>query len=324
MDHYRAILEVLKWMHPSDILQGPYFVTKKWVEACNSDELWSEFLPAGSISQDKPLKQLYFLSFTHFLFVALPDKLLNFDLTTHEWQEKPLSRRIAVDTNCTMTLAGLDYVLVLGLNLNTENTIRVQISTGRVETAPLMTPNRRWMGTISCYGRTYAFCGCTSEATQYCNAIGHKSIEWTKLVKAGQKRYSFNPCEKGGLIYLLGGNSAKVPGEVFSVALGTFSPLPYTLQVASCVTVVQEDAAFVITKGKLTQKELASGSSRVIAKLSPSLVGDVYSGFSPIIHAGNAYFLHRVFARVVEISLTTGQWQGYWYPGEHTHYRTKK
>jgi len=180
------------------------------------------------------------------------------------------------------------------------------------------------MGPISYRGRTFAFCGYTSEATQYCNVIGHRSIEWTKLGKAGQKRYNFNPCEKADSIYLLGGNSQKVPGEVYDVGRGTFSPLPYSLQIAYCVTVVEGESAFIVTKGKLTKKELASGSSRLIAKLSPSLVADVYSGFTPIIYEGKAYFLQRVFARVVEISLATGQWQGHWYPGERTHYRRKK
>lgn len=324
MNQYRAVLEVLKWMHPSDILNGPYYVTKRWVEACNSSELWAEFLPTGTIIQDISPKLMYFQLFTNQLFVVLADRLLSFDVTTHIWSEKHLSRQLPVEIRAGITLAGLDYVLVLSLNSRTENNVRIRISTGEVESLPLMTPDRCAMGVISCYGRTYAFCGITSSPTQYCNMFTHKSLEWTKLQKAEQKRYHFNPCEHAKLIYLLGGNSEKVPAETYNTLIGTFTSLPYSLKIATCVSFICEGNGVVVTKSKLTERKLASGNISRTVKLFPSLVSDVYTGFSPIIHSGNAYFLQRTFARVVEVSLDTGKWQGHWYPGERTHYRSKK
>ena len=323
MDHFRPVIEVIKWANPRDILTNLCMINRRWQEACDSEELWRDLLPPGSDPQGTSSKLYYSHNFTTSVFVVLPDKLLRCFIGPGTWSEKSLSRHIAIQTNVSATRMSADYLLVIGAKSAKANTFRVNIHSGEVEVLPLLSPHRGWIGVITIERTTYAFGGEDSTGPlQNCNCFAHATMTWTSMHKAGQKRSRFTPCSHANLIYLLGG--AGTPGETYDRVSNRFNPLSYSLQYESTISIVHNNQLIVLSPDEVFTKPVGSSKSGQTAHLKKTLYGDVSSGYDPLVCGGHLFFLQREFARVVKFDFSSNTWTSYTYQGEKTHYCLKR
>lgn len=323
MDHFRPVIEVIKWANPRDILTHLSIINRHWLEVCDSEELWRDLLPPGTDPQGTPSKIYYSHNFTTSVFVVLRSKLLRFYVGPGTWSEKSLSRRIAIQTNVSVTRMSGDYLLVIVAKSAKANTFRVNINSGEVEVLPVLSPNRGWIGVITIERITYAFCGENSTGKlQNCNSFAHAMMTWTNMHKAGQKRSRFTPCAHANLIYLLGG--ASTPEETYDRVADRFNPLSYSLQYESAISIVHNNELIVISPDEVFTKPAGSAKSGKTTNLKKTLFGDVSSGYDPLVCGEQFFFLQREFSRVVKFDLSSNRWTSYGYQGEKTHYCLKR
>ena len=319
MDNYRAIIEVLKFADPADVLRQACCVHSKWNEVCASRELWHLYLPEETDLGSEHPKLVYHRRFTRSVFIVLSTKLLRFYIDSKTWSDLSLSKPVEIDYMSSVTRPELDFLFVCGAMSRRENTFKVGVRSGEVRLLSALNPHRTAMGILTHEGAVYAFNGKKGpESCSNCNKFDVKREIWVQLQFSQEKRSFFNPCLYRGQAYLVGGTSEMAPCEVYNLNLNSFAPISVEIAFPNAVSVISGSNLLAISNKKVATIKLSPkiSAKKTKAKLPVNLEQYFYSGFDPILKNGLLIVVHRGEGRVVELNVATLQWESYSYEGD--------
>ena len=313
MEAYRVVIEVLKFATPRDVLKGANTVHSKWAEACESKELWYEFVGRRAEETDVHPKLTYKRLWESSVFVVLESKLLRFCLGAREWHETPLAKKIDIDWTSSTVKIDSDSILVFGISSRKDNTYKINVHTGKMKALATLTPHRQGMGVILIEDSVYAFCGnMNSKETELSSSFNIPRLCWKPLPNALTKRSFFNPCKHSNLVYLMGGTEELSPGETYSPVNNSFTAIS-TKWSNRCVSIFVHSCLYIIGEQKALVKEgHQKGRKQAIRD---SLWGHFWSGYTPLIYEGKLVVLQRARGRLVQLDLGTMEWVSFGYEG---------
>jgi len=305
--NFRVLLESLKWLPASDVLQAGA-VARFWHSAAESEEVWSSLLFDRSEGLLEPAtlnlfptsKALFQALHTyHHIAVVCKSIYAQFNIQTKS------TEYIELATPTTITRAS--YLLFLpdtslfacGGDINSlsyydsglTSAYRILPIQWTVCALPAMACRRRYPGAYYYKGNVYVFGG--SDETLYLAsaelfAVARK--EWRNLPDAQVGRNSFTPVRFGLEIYLVGGSKTNTI-EAFHMEKRVYRSVPVQLPGrVDCTSVVSGSILHAFTMQQALTIDLVTekiGGSRRI----PSN-GYVWSNGQPLIYKNQVWFYY--------------------------------
>lgn len=314
MATYRSVLEVAKWIEPKDSLLSTAVVSRVWHKAASSEELWQvyvENLKLETNSDFASFKDVY-----HFCrrlpALISPTTLHLFLPNSRMWRNVPLTSPIIVDKSsswaqvsegnfiCTGGGAGQDTHSDADADFNVAFKV---LRSGVVGVLASMNVKRKWHGSIAVKGRCYVFGGVSGgqdiSSTERLSLEDVDSGSWVRLSDMLSPRSSFNPCERQGSIYLLGGKTSQC--EVFYQTSETFEQLPFSLQCGHTST-VEVEGRLVVLLSTAMLREVRDGEFRQQSHHWQYVCGNM----NPVL-SGNECYIPQAYNHfsIFELNMTT-------------------
>ena len=313
MDNYRAVMEVLTWLEPPDLLKSTVKVNTRWLEVSNSREIWQSLLPPDIDVGSLTPKEYYSQYLTKHIYVVLNTHIKEFNVKLKTWRDTPLSHPIKINYEASIVPVLPHTVLVCGTLSKPKNTFLVDTKTGNVTDLDVLNPGRQGMGIISIQKTVYAFCG---ENTLQCNKISlTKGKTWLKFGPATHPRSFFNPCFYHKKVYLLGGKQAN--GESYDLSTSKFTSLSLKFPDELCVTIIRSTGTVIaICEDRYMKRKLLSNKAIEWKSVQPNLWPYCFTGHPVVLVGNTGYFLLRSRGEVIEMDLKSFTWQGYSYDHE--------
>lgn len=311
MNSYRPILEVAKWLAPQEALLSGPLVSSIWLKAFDSSELWDLYLDCAQLSSTayQPSKDAYRAGH-HVLGLISPTTLFLFDPHQRSWRQVELSTKIESIRTASWALTSVGAFICtggcVGAGFDNEpgQVLRSACciyQSGIVTALPSMVNGRKRHGTIALKGHCYVFGGNN----------GHRGVtvteklrleegeNWGKMADMGSPRYSFNPCEYNGMVYLAGGVTSNC--ELFNPSTDTFTPIQPILKVEYSSAIVLNGDLAVLTPSRVySEKEEWQWKEKARSA--------AYGNMNPVVRHGICFIAEAYLEFcVVEVDMSTGK-----------------
>ena len=317
---YRSVLEVCKVSSPADVLLGLGFVSRNWVKACESDELWYSLLDSRGYSShpDVSFSPKTWFAHLNYRSCCIPlirkDHFALFFCRKAQWCPLVLLRvPIQADqVSASIVLPDGSLLCCGGGNWRTETSwdsaYRLQ-SDGSMTQLQSLCQAREAHGILCFLDSVYVFGGDTDAGPPVLSGerliLGDMTTlpgrTWSLLRNMRFGHSYFTPAVYKGLVYLCGGYSNT--SEVFNPADEVFSVVRMRLtDPEHCWEVVQGDNLIIVSGYKMHVFAGPEGRQRIHRE--PGYTRDEYSSVPPVL-VGNVAYRLLMNGDVLETDLET-------------------
>ena len=317
---YRCVLEVCKFAEPRELVGALALVSRRWKQACDSDELWYVLIETRGYRPPQVLMSpKTWFRYLNNQFSSLPcirkDHFTLFHCRKSEWSApiRLLSVIQADQVTASVVLPEGSLLCCGGGNWKTDSTwdtaYRV-MGDGKVEQLKPMQQAREAHGIVCCKDWVYVFGGdCdpgpriirTGEKLHLGDISTLKDRDWSILRNMCHHHSYFTPALYQELIYLCGGYCART--EVFDPRNDSFRGIGLKLvNPEHAWSVVYEEKLVVVAGYRLHIYNRQHGRGRL--QIKPNFLLDEYSGVPPILFNHTVYRL-LMNGDVIQTDLST-------------------
>lgn len=244
MSTVRSLLEVLKWVDCFDLGRSANQVSRQWLNAASSDEVWDVLREAYNLDctyTSETIKSSFLRQYRQcYLHILHQSYLRTYNIRKQQWLPAVyVTIEVAFDKLSSLVVLPPCYVLATGCGspLTAQSGI-IHCKTGEVTRLPDMSTPRCRHASLLYHDHIYVFAGSndTEIHTDTVEKLSLKSeSQWTKLPNLPIKSAFSTPCRKDTLVYFFGGWNTNLCFH-FDLLSEVFTLLPFTTPASGYLT----------------------------------------------------------------------------------------